>query len=544
MRIPFLALTALFLAACTSGLNPRTKVAGQRLMESEREHLRDKEMARALDDASLAADRGQLQLDHYNDAVLRFVLALQKRAAPKDWTESIRVVRPGRDWLVSFDHRSLAGQGGPEVSPALFDRLIPAADCQVKDCENPITGSGLGAPVVLANEDVDFLVKERSFRPRTGIYAPATAVLEFGRATAADAPLPVRLRLYNSFDYRRARFDGAERALAYDVTAAIYMSLDNRYVKKNALAGLLRPDKREKDVGLFGLTPYDPKKIPVVFVHGLKSDAHIWCNIINEIFHDPVLSARYQPLCFLYPSGLNVPASSMRLRRSLQLYRDQWDPEHDDPGMNRMILVGHSMGGILSRMQAIDSGDDLLKAFFARPVEEVPWLTDNQAARVKEALVFERQPYVKRAVFIAVPHRGSRVADIRIVRLAIRLIRLPGDALTLAKHALTEDTSVLNPALLGYHLVGLRSVDMLSPGHPYFKALEKRPILVPYHSIIGDRGRGGSPDSSDGVVPYSSSHLDGAESELIVPYGHGCVEKPETVQEVLRILRLHAGGKS
>ena len=208
--------------------------------------------------------------------------------------------------------------------------------------------------------------------------------------------------------------------------------------------------------------------------------------------------------------------------------------------MNRMILVGHSMGGILSRMQVIDSGEEFRKAFFNRPVEDVSWLTDDQAAKVKKALVFEAQPFVKRAVFITVPHRGSEVADMRLVRLAIRLIRLPGDALSLATQALKLDTSMLNPALLNYNLLGLRSVDMLSPGHPYFAALESRPILVPFHSIIGDRGRGDTPESSDGVVPYSSSHLKGAESELIVPYGHGCVEKPETVQEMLRILRLHA----
>jgi pimeloyl-ACP methyl ester carboxylesterase len=535
-------LLALFLASCSTGINPRTQVARERLGENERENLRDREMAQALEDAALAADRGRIGVEKYNDAVLRLVLALQKRAAPHDWTEPIQVARPGQDWLISFQGHQELAPGLREWTPVWFDRVIPARECQAKDCSNPVSGAGTGAPVVLAREDVDELVKERTFRPRTGIYVPATVLVEFGRAPNEEAPLPVRLKLINTFDHRRAMLAGAERALAYDVTASLQMALENRYVTKNALAGLIRPDKRD-DAGLFAITPYDPQKIPVVFVHGLKSDAHIWRNAINEIFNDPVLSAKYQPVCFLYPSGLSVPASSGKLRASLRAYRDMWDPEHDDPGMNRMVVVGHSMGGILSRMQVMDSGDDMRKAFFTRPVEEVPWLTDGQVERLKKALEFEHQPFVKRAVFIAVPHRGSKVADLRIVQLAIRLIRLPGEALSLAKQLLTEDTSVLNPALLNYHLIGLRSVDMLSPGHPYFKAMEKRPIKVPYHSIIGDRGRGDTPDSSDGVVPYWSSHLAGAQSELIVPYGHGCVEKPETVQEVLRLLRLHAGLK-
>jgi hypothetical protein len=209
-----------------------------------------------------------------------------------------------------------------------------------------------------------------------------------------------------------------------------------------------------------------------------------------------------------------------------------------------MIVVGHSMGGILSRLQVIDSGEDLRKSFFSQPIDSIPWLTKETASSVKEGLIFEHQPFIKRAIFVAVPHRGSEVADLKIVQFAIRIIKLPGDAISLATEALTDDFSALNPALLGYNLLGLRSVDMLSPGHPYFKAIDKRPILVPHHSIIGDRGKNNSPNSSDGIVPYSSSHLDSAQSELIVPYPHSCTEKPETVHEILRILRLHVGIKN
>jgi hypothetical protein len=63
---------------------------------------------------------------------------------------------------------------------------------------------------------------------------------------------------------------------------------------------------------------------------------------------------------------------------------------------------------------------------------------------------------------------------------------------------------------------------------------------IPYHSIIGDRGRGDSPNSSDGVVPYWSSHLDGAASECIVPSDHSSPKNPEAIAEVHRILKLNA----
>ena len=69
---------------------------------------------------------------------------------------------------------------------------------------------------------------------------------------------------------------------------------------------------------------------------------------------------------------------------------------------------------------------------------------------------------------------------------------------------------------------------------------------MPYHSIMGDRGKGGNKDhtkpvSSDGVVPYWSSHLDGAQSELVVPSAHPAHQNSQAIAEVRRILREQAG---
>jgi hypothetical protein len=148
-----------------------------------------------------------------------------------------------------------------------------------------------------------------------------------------------------------------------------------------------------------------------------------------------------------------------------------------------------------------------------------------------------------RVVFIAVPHRGSKLADIGLVQLAVRLIKLPTDTLGFITRAVTTGgLQFINPELHRYRQLGLRSVDMLSPEHPYFAALERCPVTVPCHSIIGDRGKGPGPKCSDGVVPYESAHLPSAVSEVLVPHWHGCVEKPETVAEVLRILREHLRG--
>jgi hypothetical protein len=233
-----------------------------------------------------------------------------------------------------------------------------------------------------------------------------------------------------------------------------------------------------------------------------------------------------------------VPASARLLRKDLVQTRREFDPNNDDPGFNNMVVIGHSMGGILAHMQVIDSGDDFRKAYFTKPIDQLNVTPENRKI-IQEGLYFSHLPWITREVYVATPHRGSRLADRGIVRLLLRLIQLPLTAVSLTTQVLTLNADAINPELQQFRSLGTNGVQTLSPKHPYFKALNDRPILVPYHSIIGDRGRGNSPNSTDGIVPYWSSHLDGAQSEVIVPGPHSCTSLPQTVEEIRRILRLH-----
>lgn len=525
---------ALLLCACASSPLPRISTAGARFHEGETPVVRDEELAKdllAVQSMPVAAASAPTE---------RFMVALQRRVQLHDWKKPIRIEGKAGKWEVSFDDRPLHKQGGSEWSPGLFDRLFPASKFKLQGYDPLVAAPGAGAPVVLGFEDVTTLRREMSFRPGNEAYVPATAVIEFGNRRGRDGAQPARVRLFNTFKIREAKLQGGTAKLAYNLTAGIEANLANTYIVKNGFTGLLRPDKNVDQLGLFGLELYDPTKIPVVFVHGLNSSPAIWRSVVNDIYADPVLSARYQPLLFIYPTGLSVPGAGAHFRRCLNAYRATWDPDGNDANFERMLIVGHSMGGLLTRLQVIDSGDELWKAFFTRPIDENRWLTPSQKASVKEALIFESQGFVDRVVFVAVPHRGSKIADLGIVRLAVRLIKLPITAADMAAYAVIKERSSLNPALLRYNSLGLRSVDMLSPNHPYFTALDKQPIAVPFHSIIGDRGKRNGSESSDGVVPYWSAHLDHAESEKIIPHGHSCTEKQEAVTEILRILRLHA----
>ena len=294
--------------------------------------------------------------------------------------------------------------------------------------------------------------------------------------------------------------------------------------------GALRAAHYEKKTGLYFLQPYDPERIPVVFVHGLISTPFNWVQAISGLEADPEIRKHYQFWVFAYPTGNPVLYSALRLREELARV-DQVYPNHKD-----YVLVGHSMGGLLSQAQVTSMTRADWEKTLGPPAMEI-FATLQPADLVSRATTFKANPRIKRVVFICTPHRGSKMASAGIGELAIKLISLPVDLVTTIKSEIPEETlRTINNGRLP------NSVSNLAPNAPYLAVLNKESIQAPYHSIIGNRGKPGPlADSSDGVVPYWSSHLDGAQSEVIVPGPHGACELPQTIAELDRILRLHLG---
>jgi len=198
------------------------------------------------------------------------------------------------------------------------------------------------------------------------------------------------------------------------------------------------------------------------------------------------------------------------------------------------VLIGHSMGGVISSLVIRHGGDKLWNQFFDTQVERLH-LSPRARATVERLVYFPSRTDISRVIFVATPHRGSGLAANPVAGFFARLVQLPRllDPNDRAALASAADAGVR-------HLIALpvNSIRFLQPNSPLIKSIQNLPLArdIPYHSIIGDRGRGDSPHSSDGVVPYWSSHLASAASEKIVPTGHGANEDPAAIAEMRRIL--------
>jgi pimeloyl-ACP methyl ester carboxylesterase len=291
--------------------------------------------------------------------------------------------------------------------------------------------------------------------------------------------------------------------------------------------------------GLIMLQPYHPRRIPVVFVHGTASSPARWAEMLNELMHDPALEGHYQFWLFQYNTGQPILYSAMLLRRALKNIVNEIDPNGKDPALQRIVIIGHSQGGLLAKLMAVKSGNRFWENASSEPFDQVEIPSETREL-LREAVFFDPVPSVKRIIFIATPHRGSYQATGWVLNVVRRLIRLPG---TLA--------SQLQDLLKGQAFAHLgtaqlpTSVDNMSPGHPFLKALNELKIDpgIAAHSIIAVLGEGPLLGRTDGVVAYVSAHIEGVESEKVVHSGHSTQSNPETIVEVERILREHMAVK-
>jgi hypothetical protein len=286
--------------------------------------------------------------------------------------------------------------------------------------------------------------------------------------------------------------------------------------------------------------PYDPNKIPVVMIHGLFSSPMTWVEMFNTLRSDPQIRDHYQFWFYLYPSGQPFWVSAAHLRGELKTIRDQIDPHHTEQALDQMVLVGHSMGGLIAQLQTVDSGNEIWELVSNTPFEKLQGDAATKRA-VHDWFFFEANPSVKQVVTIATPFRGSEYSNNTTQWLTRSVSKVP-DQLTgvLKKFSLEQHDQINNRSLLDIE----NGVESLSPNSPFFDAMLKIPRAswVQYHNVIGEIKQnyptfGLNIPEGDGVVRMTSAEAQWADSRAVVPSSHTKVHThPEAVLEVRRIL--------
>jgi pimeloyl-ACP methyl ester carboxylesterase len=292
--------------------------------------------------------------------------------------------------------------------------------------------------------------------------------------------------------------------------------------------------------GLDTRRPYERGKVPVVLIHGLWGNPRLWNPMLADLEADSALRRRYQFWTFRYASGDSIPYSAHLLRQSLRQARRVCDPDGTDTAFEQMVLVGHSLGGILAKMMVQSSGSRLWQTVSALPFDQVGGAPEARRL-LERAFFYQPVPEVRRVVFIATPHRGSPLASGTLRDLGTRLCVRRSRFVQARENVMANNGPDLFTS--GFLAELPTSAGELAPEHPLLLSLCDLRInaSVRSHSIIADLRDPPGPGATDGIVPYSSAHLEGARSELLVRGLHICLNHPAVIREIRRILVEHAG---
>ena len=423
-----------------------------------------------------------------------------------------------------------------------FKRFIPVGDFIVRGLANRYRQPGVGAPLAAEVEPVRSDVAAKTARERIPpkIKVPVTVFVRFSEPTRGilENKIQGSIEVYAADETTTVRIGERDVPLELEQSATLAYALEGAKVWDFEIAGFRFADTEKVfGDGLIMMHPYQPGEIPVVLVHGTASSPARWADMYNESARDPFLQGRYQVWLFQYNTGQPILYSAMLLRRALTNVLREVDPEGKDPALRRMVVIGHSQGGLLAKLLAVKSGNRFWENVSRTPFEQVEMAPETREL-LREGMFFEPFPSVERVIFIATPHRGSYQATGWGLNLIKRFINLPGTLVSQFQVLLKQQEF----AELGMSQIPT-SVENMSPGHPFLRALNDLPIdsRIKANSIIAVQGGPPFVGKTDGVVAYESAHIDGVESELVVNSGHSTQSNPDTILEVRRILRTHIG---
>jgi pimeloyl-ACP methyl ester carboxylesterase len=469
----------------------------------------------------------RLASSFYSLAAGRYFLLLM--ASGRNWTGDITEATPAGVFNVTFDNDD------SDLYAYFFSNCSLAWGYRIKGLRNRYTRDGIGIPMVARRAPGESFPLEPYF-PAGGYIAPITVYLRFDSEPAER----VRVGLADTRLAEYVCFGRQTLPVAADFTAPYAVQITRDHSRAAVRAALFGDSVPGSRLGLTISAPWDPGKIPLILIHGLASSAEAWRELTNDILGSEELRGRYQIIHYTYATNESFLATATRFRRELAEFLAvvKYDPNVSP----KLVLIGHSMGGLLAKSVAVDSGTTLWDTTFRVPVEALR--ADDAVRRTfEDALLLQPWPSVGLIIFMGTPQHGSDKADGLLGRLSASLLRLPADYVNLTREIGLRDSQELQPDIRSEFTSGrMTSVASLSPHNPLMQAYGELPIVagISFYSIMGTATHDARGRTSDGYVTVESARLPGSVSDTLLPIRHGQFDRAAPLNVVYRILREHA----
>lgn len=490
----------------------------------------------------VCANSVNLLCDNFKFYYLRAILGLLEVLEKANWEPS----RIGNLALPGGKRYSLSLEYDEKhESPLNYKSITPSVTIGLEGLANRHSRYGFGLALTACRDKSEN--EDDRYLPDIGICLPLTVVVKY--QAGAEGLIDVSLEFHNALKEERVVVGSQELDLAGGFSAP-FGSMVARTGLTNfdgffrALSG--SDDFLEK-TGFYSLEPYDENKIPLITVHGLFSHPITWTSLHNDLNGDPVVRKNYQIWHYEYSTNLPILGNAKTFRDKLDdlesyLLKRSKNPQKR-PGM---VVIAHSMGGLLTRTAVTGEGEAFRD--YLLDGEKFKELPADMQQELDGYLNLQRKPYIDRVVFVAVPHRGSTIATSWIGWIGRQLMSIPKRVIARSAQLTASIKHLIRPDLqttLGSD--DFTSISGLAPTNPSLLALARAAVAadIPCHSIIGNQnGATVLTESTDGVVEYSSSHLEGCQSELVVHSDHAAHLHPLAVQEIKRILYLHLDARN
>lgn len=492
-------------------------------------------------------DNRQVQIrDFYNQAIAKLVTISAQRSSVKKATDSVKI--GNSIYNINLDQYQL-------LKNKELDRFISSYNLNFSGLRTINRRDGFGSEFVAvfpASEEKSnnkYILDPLNASYQTSInpnihkarYLSATIVARPVKAESVDDIINspnITVQVMDPYRTENVDIAGKSYPLAANFSAPYGLWLAENNLGAAAYLSLIDRQERLTMPHLYMLEPYNPNKKVIVLVHGLASSPEAWIALTNDIMGDSILREHYQVWQVFYSTNMPILESRFQIYALLKQAFGGLNP--NDPADKDAVLIGHSMGGIISRL--LVSNADISQSALSM-------MSPYQQAKLKKhPIVSERlkiQPITNfdRAVFMSSPNRGTDFADLWFTRAARKIIKLPGAFLGAVTDTITNQDIDAKDILTRIDKGLIQNGPSDLSHKSKFMALTEDinpPKGFVFHSIIGNKTNSKDPDvMTDGIVPYKSAHLDGATSEVIIKGGHSIQKTPEAVLELRRILRQH-----